>query len=57
MFCVFSCAVVGEGVNADSLSVCLFVLPPDVTCAIAFALGSFSHSWFATGLNGKKAWK
>jgi hypothetical protein len=57
MFCVFSCPMVGEGVNADSLSVCLFVLPPVVTCAVAVALCPFFHSSFTAGLNGKKAWK
>jgi hypothetical protein len=57
MFCAFSCPIVGEGVNADSLSVCLSMLSPVVTCAVAVALYPSFHSWFTTGLNGKKTCK
>jgi hypothetical protein len=57
MFCAFSCSMVGEGVNADSLSVCLSMLSPVVTCGITVALYPSFHSWFTAGLNGKQTCK
>jgi len=57
IFCAFSCPMVGEGVNADSLSVCLSILAPVVTCTVAVALCPSLHSWFTTDLNGKKTCK
>jgi hypothetical protein len=56
MFRAFSCPMVGEGVNADSPSVCLSMLSPVVTCAIAALYPSF-HSWFTASLNGRKTCK